>query len=226
MMATVSVMAVNAFGIFKHQLFKYHPIRWLGIFLCIVLTSCAGSPTKSPNASAEYMPNLRLSPASFGQSLTLLQRLTAQPLNVHDIDTARQSDLGATTMQARQSLEAVLQIDAEQVQLVGLALGQRVLTLSFDGNTLNEQRHPLMPAAVNGERILRDVQLVYWPAAAIRAELPPEWTLIETPLRRVLMKNDVLAVEIIYSADPAWAGRVEFLNQRQHYQLLIESVVQ
>lgn len=156
------------------------------------------------------LPALRLAPAAFAGSVSLSQRLTVTPLP-------------GTAVADSKQLDALLEIDASGVQLAGFALGQRILTVSWDGTVLTSQRHPLLPAEVDEKRVLRDVQLVYWPAAVIQAALPAGWTLTETADRRSLLFNAQTMIEISYQSSPRWAGKAELCNTAEHYRLLIES---
>jgi hypothetical protein len=167
------------------------------VLLLVLLTGCS-----------VRLPDLQLPPAAFGSEISLNQRLSV-------------SALPGTTVNMQ--LDAQLEIDPARVQLAGFALGQRILTLSWDGEAMTSQRHPLLPAEIDEKRILRDIQLVYWPAAAIQAALPPGWTITDAPDRRALLFNTQTMVEIIYQAGPRRAGQAEFLNKAEHYRLMIES---
>lgn len=172
--------------------------------LLALLAGCASTPARIE------LPALRLAPADFAGSVSLSQRLTVTTLS------------GAATPVSKQ-LDALLEIDASGVQLAGFTLGQRILTVSWDGKTLTSQRHPLLPAEVDEKRVLRDVQLVYWPAAVIQAALPPGWTLTETTDRRSLLFNAQTMIEISYQTSPRQAGKAELSNTAEHYRLLIDS---
>ena len=120
-------------------------------------------------------------------------------------------------------LEVALEVDPERLQMIGLAFGQRVLRLSYDGRNLQTWRHLLLPSQVRAEDILEDVQLTLWPAEAIRQALPEGWRIEETGLRRTLRLNDRAVMLIEYSDPIRWRGKVELLNLRYHYRLIIRS---
>ena len=160
---------------------------------------------------------LHLPPAALGQTLNLVQRLTIKKL-----PNAARSAAGGS----ERTLDALLQIDQSDLKLAAFALGQRVLTLSWDGHQLSSSRHPLLPVAVDSESVLRDIQLVYWPAAAIRQVLPPDWTLLDVGPTRTLSFQQLPEVVVNYSAAPAWTGRAELDNRAEGYSLVIESAVQ
>lgn len=174
------------------------------VLLLTLLIGCASIPGRI------QLPELKLSPADFAGSVSLSQRLTV-------------SALPATSAPVSKQLDAQLEIDPARVQLAGFALGQRVLTISWDGAVLTSQRHPMLPAEIKEQRVLRDIQLVYWPAAAIQAALPPGWSLNETAGSRSLLFHADPLIHITYQSSPRWAGQAELRNIPEHYRLIIDS---
>ncbi|WP_315384024.1 DUF3261 domain-containing protein [Microvirgula aerodenitrificans] len=190
--------------------------RWgcCGVLCLLLLTGCA---TRAP-APVAAVPPLQLAPATLGSSLTLVQRLTV-------LKVPRNGGEAAST---GRSIDVLLELDPARVRLAGFVMNQRVLTLDYDGKTLRSQRHPLLPMEVDAAHVLRDVQLVYWPASALQAALPPGWTLDESERARVLRSRDGRAVvNIRYAASaPRWIGTAELDNVAEHYRLRIESALQ
>jgi hypothetical protein len=131
-----------------------------------------------------------LPPAGFGVEASRSQRLAISRL---DEAKAQAPERGSLT------LDAVVEVDAEALRVAGFLLGQRVLLLVWDGRHLEEAREPVVPAALRGDAVLRDLQLVYWPAAEIRARLPAGWRLEEDAGRRWLLRD----------------GRVRFESERR-----------
>jgi hypothetical protein len=121
-------------------------------------------------------------------------------------------------------LEAVLEVDPEALELVGLALGQRVLSLHYDGRELRMWRHSLLPAELRGEDVLEDLQLTLWPLEALRSALPAGSRVEDAGLRRTLWIDDLPVMVIDYSGEPRWGGKIELVNLRYHYRLIIVSV--
>jgi hypothetical protein len=178
-------------------------MRFLLLALACLLAACATTPPQTP---APARLRLRLAPSALGASISLQQQL-------HVVREGRTDDL-----------EAALEVDAAQLNLVGLAMGQRVMTLSYDGVTLNTWRHALLPKQVQGEDVLEDIQLTYWPTDAIRAALPAGWTIDDDGMQRRLWAGGELMARIDYSANPRWEGPVILDNLRYHYRLTIQSV--
>lgn len=122
------------------------------------------------------------------------------------------------------ALEAALEIDPQRVDLVAMALHQRVLSLHFDGHALQSWRHPALPAELRAEDVLEDLQLTLWPAETIAAALPAGWRIEENGLRRILRQGEQPVSEIDYSGTPRWLGTIVVNNLRYRYRLTIQSV--
>jgi len=172
--------------------------------LCLGLSGCVTPP--KPLTAEPLRIGLELSPASLGQSLSLTQHLTIER--------------AGTT----QSLDAALDIDPKQLHLVGLVMGQRVLSLTYDGKTLQEWRHPRLPKEVSGANVLEDLELTLWPIAAIQPALPIGWSIEQQGLQRIVFFDHQKIVVIDYSGNERWAGTVTLTNVRYHYRLIIQSM--
>ncbi|QBP76936.1 DUF3261 domain-containing protein [Herbaspirillum huttiense] len=171
----------------------------------LLLGGCASPLPPDTRPSARL--SLRLPPAALGQDISLQQHLTVERGNrVDQLDTA-------------------LEIDASHVDLVGLAFGQRVMSLHYDGQQLQVWRHPMLPSQVQGEDVLQDVQLTLWPADAIRQALPEGWELREARAQRTLLLHGETIAVIDYPDQRRWGGKVILNNLRYHYKLTIQSVV-
>ncbi len=177
--------------------------RWL--LLCcvagVLLPGCASLPDANPRARL----GLTLAPAALGESINVYQRLKVE----------RDGQIN--------ELDAALEVDPERLTLVGLALGQRVLSLEYDGATLTSWRHPMLPPQVRAEDVLEDVQLVLWPVEAIARQLPEGWRIEEQGLRRILYQRQSVIATITYSGLPRWSGTVVLDNLRYQYRLTIRS---
>ncbi|MDR9837407.1 DUF3261 domain-containing protein [Herbaspirillum huttiense] len=173
--------------------------------ILLLLGGCASPLPPDTRSSARL--SLRLPPAALGQDISLQQHLTVERGNrVDQLDTA-------------------LEIDASHVDLVGLAFGQRVMSLHYDGKQLQVWRHPMLPSQVQGEDVLQDVQLTLWPADAIRQALPEGWELREAQAQRTLLLHGETIAVIDYPDQRRWGGKVILNNLRYHYKLTIQSVV-
>jgi len=160
-------------------------------------------------ASLRATPSLPLlSPASLGQEASASQRLSISRLSGDD---------GRTL-----TLDAVVEVDAQAMRLAGFLLGQRVLLLAWDGRQLEEAREAVVPAALRGDAVLRDLQLVYWPAAAIRGVLPPGWRLEGDERHRRLFRGERVTFESERD-DAQPLGSATLVNHAAGYRIVIES---
>lgn len=175
-------------------------VRCLAAVAAVVLSACAGS---APPAAARL--GLKLAPSALGESISVQQHLR--------VERNGRSD----------ELDVALEVEPQKLEMVGLALGQRVLSLRYDGQQLSSWRHVMLPSQVKAEDVLEDMQLTLWPAAAVRAALPPGWQVEEQGLRRTLSLNGETIMVINYSGLPRWSGKLVLENLRYKYRLTIES---
>jgi len=163
----------------------------------LVLAACASSPPLPPAAT----PLLRLTPSSLGRELTVVQQL--------DVQAAGQS----------RSLEVALEADGESVRMAFLQLGQTVARLEWDGRQLAQSLAPGWPRVVSAEQVLSDLQLVWWPAAAVRAGLAPGWQLAESPQTRELSYQG----RVLTSVRKLAPEHVELVQHAQGYTVQIHT---
>jgi len=168
--------------------------------LALALAGCrAAAPTPA-------LLGLHLAPATLGATVSVQQHLTVEREGRTD------------------ELDAALEVDGQAIDLVGLAFGQRVMTLHVDGAGLRQWRHPMLPAEVRAESVLQDLQLTLWPREALASALPAGWSIADEGLLRTLRFEDKPVMTMRYSALPRWSGTVVLDNLRYHYRLTITSV--
>jgi hypothetical protein len=183
-------------------------LSWLERAAGAMLLAVALTSTMSGCATKETGParlGLRLAPAALGESISVQQHLTVRR--------------GAST----NDLDVALEVDPAHVSVVGLAFGQRVLGMQYDGRELTEWRHPMLPAQVRAADVLEDLQLTLWPVADIARALPPGWQIEEQGLQRTLRLDGKVVATIAYSGMPRWQGTAVLDNLRYQYKLTIES---
>ena len=176
------------------------------LVMSLVLGACA-APVAPQHVQ---LPQPRLAPGAMGAVVSLEQRLTVERAPEGRPVTTR-------------SLDTLLEIDAQSLRMAAFALGQRVLTLSWDGVNLISERHPLLPAEVDAAYVLRDVQWMYAPLQALRTVLPPEWSLEEINGERILTHGAVPVLLIHCDSASKWNGRSRLENRLEGYVLTIES---
>jgi hypothetical protein len=108
------------------------------------------------------------------------------------------------------------------VGLVGLAFGQRVLSLDFDGKAVKEWRHPMLPAQVRAADVLEDLQLTAVASRPIARRCRPAGASRSRACAHAAPRRRGVAT-IDYSGMPRWQGRAVLDNLRYQYKLTIES---
>ena len=193
-------------------------IRWQAVsvgalFLAalLLITGCATHGTRA------QLPKLALAPVSFGGSLAQTQRLTFSPLRA-PAPRKKKQDIAA--------IDALLEITPEALQLVGFMLNQQILKLHWDGETLSAEKSEKLPASVTPAQVLRDVQWVFWPNAAIQTALPSDWQIQTTAQQRELRQNGRLWLRIRYQTDAQYNGVIELENLAEGYRLHIEAATE
>jgi len=176
------------------------PLRSVTVVFTALLASCAThlqQPAKTPLAS----------PAA------LTARSATQV--IHAV-------YGARSM----TLSTAIQIDAANLKVVGLtATGQRLFTASWDGATVSAQRSAFVPADVDPERVLADVQLALWPLRAVQEAFGKAGLEVTEPFAGVrrLRRGDRLVAEVHYASADPWSGRLWFVNFEFDYSLTIDT---
>ncbi len=127
------------------------------------------------------------------------------------------------------SLQCALQVDEAGITLIAVGpLGQRALTLRYDGQRIAAEASPYVPAAFPPAQILSDLQLVLWPSAAWAQSLAgSDWQMIEPrPGLRRLRYRGKLVAEVHYAdaATDVWTGRAWLSNLAYGYTLDISTL--
>lgn len=170
------------------------------VLAALLLAACAATaPTSPVRGPGGVLPalGLRLAPAALGRELALDQWLQF------------------TVDGQVQVVQARLEADAGATRLLMHQHGRPLLRLAWDGDRLEGVRAEEAPVALDPQRILDDVQLVYWPADAVRAALPRGWTLADTPRQRSLRQGREPVVQVDYHPD----GSVRLEHRRLGYVL-------
>lgn len=150
-----------------------------------------------------------LPPAQLGQSLSAVQRVTGQ--------------FG----ERRALLVFYLEIEGDHLALVGtLPDGSELFSLEQDGAHVVVKTSPLMPPQLRPLAVLADLQLIYWPAEALRPALAANGLeLLERDNgERELRRGGATLVSIRYAAHDPWRGVVDFEQRAWHYRYTVETL--
>jgi hypothetical protein len=123
-------------------------------------------------------------------------------------------------------LRTVIETAPGKLEVVGVtATGQRVFSAHYDGKTIDARKSPFVPAQLDPERVLADMQLALWPLPAVQAAFHERGLTVTEPfagLRR-LTRGDALLAEVHYATADPWAGRLWFVNFEFDYSLTIDT---
>jgi Protein of unknown function (DUF3261) len=184
-------------------------VKVLLMVILISLASCTSTPRNQSVAaiSASEIGWPLLSPATLGES--------------HQVTQILHGEYGDASF----TLRSVVSVDAQQLTVIGLtSMGLRAFTLKYDGEHLDEQRAPQVPAALPARQLLNDLQLAFWPLPALQQAWQIDGGELSEPYpgTRRLRKMGLLLAEVHYAADP-WDGRVWLRHFDHPYSLYIDS---
>lgn len=167
--------------------------RVLGLCSVVFLAACA--------APAAPLPSFRVSPLSLAAPVAVQQRLTV------------------TTGGQQRQFQLALEADAQGLRVAVLDVGLIVARFEWDGQNIQGASAPGWPAALSADRLLAMLQLVHWPADALRPGLPHGWTLEADSAQRVLRHGSGERLVVRHLG----AGRVEIDDRAGGYRVLVES---
>ncbi len=124
------------------------------------------------------------------------------------------------------TLRSVVRASPERIEMVVLtALGQRAMSLEWNGHDWKVETAPLVPSALHPEWLVADVQLALWPLATLQAVYKPAgWDVTEPGggVRR-LRHDGKLVAEVAYADADPWRGRYWISNFRYGYALSVQA---
>jgi hypothetical protein len=179
-------------------------LSWSAWLVLLTLGACATTPPRAP-ASASWP---LVSPASLGSDRVVSQVVRGA--------------FGSREL----TINCVVTVKDGSMTLVGMnSLGPRLFTIRYDGKAVHSEIAPPLQGALVPERLLADMQLVFWPFASLEKPLQEAgWTLSEpAPGLRRLRYGDRLIAEAHYGGDDPWSARSWFVNFEHGYSLQIDS---
>jgi hypothetical protein len=174
----------------------------------LLLGGCASVQTSSP-AGSGHLPIPPLPAATLGETRNALQIVRA------------------AFGQQEATMQSAVDITPERMQVVALsAMGLRLFSVTVENGKTTVERAPGIPEQVQPEQILRDIQLCYWPLAALQAGYQGTPWDVSEPFAgtRRLKRDGRLIAEIHYSkpgADP-WRSRLWLANFEYGYSLAVD----
>ena len=120
---------------------------------------------------------------------------------------------------------AMVSNDARATRLAVLTpQGQRLFSLSWDGDKAEEWRSPMLPAELPLALILRDLQFATWPAEAIEKSLPRGWSVKEDGPLRSIYKKKKEVLKIQRAPEKSWLSPMSFEHLGVGYLVRIHPV--
>ncbi|WP_188704363.1 DUF3261 domain-containing protein [Silvimonas iriomotensis] len=170
--------------------------RCLMLALLALLTACASLLTRD-------LPQLQIAPAALGQPRTVQQQLQISYPG------------GGAVM------DAVLQMDQDNVEVIASAMGLRMATLDYDGHALKAQTLPAMK--VPPQRIMNDLLMVFAPHNVLQQALPQGWVVHDDGNKRTILRGDDPTIDITWDNPDHWQGRAVLVHHQLAYTLTIDS---
>lgn len=104
-------------------------------------------------------------------------------------------------------------------------MGGALLTLLYDNKQLETEASAALPAQLHAGYLLRDYQLTYLPAAAVRAGFKASaLRLEESGNQRRIFNKDTLLIHIEYASPDVWQGKAVFRNVQRGYHLAFNTI--
>jgi hypothetical protein len=168
------------------------------LLAALVSGGCASHARRGEPEDA--VPRLRLAPSALPGGLAEQQRLV--------FDWHGQ----------RRTIDALVEVDADAVRVAMHVQGQVALRFDWDGERLVSTRAAGLPPELTAERVLSDLQIVHWPAAAVQAALPAGWTFAATSTGRTLSRDGEPVTTVTHEP-----GRTVLRQLRHGYVLAIDA---
>ncbi|MBB5320265.1 DUF3261 domain-containing protein [Marinobacter oulmenensis] len=157
--------------------------RYLSLAVVLFALSALGGCQLLGVRTGPLAPPL-LAPASGGLSVQLNQRMTL------DMDGKKHH------------LVAVSRLAPNEIRMTGFTLtGQRLFDFASDDNGVSRWQAPQVERQIPARWMLTQLQLAYWPEAALKAGYSDPWRLSAAPGERALYLEDELLVMVSYAAD-------------------------
>lgn len=172
------------------------------------LCACAAAP---PQAAPEPEQPPLLPPSSLGSP------------------HAAQQILRVAFAEHEATLRCVVHVTPEKIEVVALtALGQRAMSVEWNGQDWKVETAPMVPAAMRPEWLVADLELALWPLPVLQAAYRAAGWEVSEPgggVRR-LRRGGRLVAQVAYADPDPWQGRYWISNFRFGYALSVQAEAQ
>lgn len=123
-------------------------------------------------------------------------------------------------------LLAELELNERQLIIVGLSsLGMRLFTLDYNAQNLSFSSSAMLPADFKPHYLLADIQLIYWPLAALQQQFENSGISIrEEDEHRLYYRGGTKIIDIYFERGTGWASTVHLHHLERNYTLHINTV--
>jgi len=186
-------------------------LRWVfsaGLIVAVIGCMQAWQPTQP---TERHPPGFPLAPSTDGRNFNLVQILRA----IYQTGQDEKPKL--------YQVQSVVQQTPERLKIIAMGpLGTRLLTLVWDGVTVEAETAVTIPAAITPQDLLVDYQLVHWRTEALAAAFPAgEWALsILTNGDRELYYRQKRIITVTYDRDHEGRERARLINHAYRYELI------
>ncbi|WP_226643720.1 DUF3261 domain-containing protein [Microbulbifer variabilis] len=181
-------------------------LRWLVLFISILtLVGCI-----SPRVANDKPKSWPLAPLLVEQTRQLNQHLRiVYQNNVYEV-------IAATLLSAEHLKVSLLSPE-----------GMSLLDVIYDGNEISTHYYMRKATSLPPEKLLADLQFVYWPVPQLQEQLPVGWKLEESIVdgtyTRQLFHNGQVTTEARFSTNDIWEAQIELEHKRLGYRLSIRN---
>lgn len=124
------------------------------------------------------------------------------------------------------TLQCAVSVRDGAMTVIGLTtLGVRAFTIRYDGVEVQHEQSLPAPSQLTPQRLLADLQLVFWPIEPLQTELKNAGWEVTAPFERTrrLRRDGRLIAEVHYDGGDPWRGRAWLVNLEHDYTLSIDS---
>ena len=190
-------------------------VRLATVLLIVAMTAACAGP--SPEAAGSAVP----------RSTAFLEHIRPGDLG-RDVDAVQL--VSVTRDGAGLAIEVRLSVRAHELKFVAQdMIGQRLMTVQWNGAGVVEDRSPYLPAFVAPKGLLADLVAICWPENVVRRALEQTGsTLSVQGDERIVLAGGRETMRSSRSWAPLapWTGRLSYRNVRAGYTVDVQSVEQ
>ena len=187
--------------------------RWgkLGVVALSSVLLMAACVTRSPTASNQVTTPARL-------------QMTLLPPNDWGQHWEQEQLLSIDAQGQTHQLQALLDVSEQQIRLVLLKFGQRVITIEHSATQTTIEKNSHVPEFLQAQQVLQDMQVVYADLGRLKIVLPAACTVTDTLNQREITCDQQLVYRVEYGlGDPQQPLKnIRLNNVQNQYSIQID----